>query len=86
MVQVGYVWFAIYIEDHALEMIFTRQKTRANKNPESPPRTQLETNIRELRTPSRTVFTQEQKELFFNKLFNTLSICRVKICIIIFLV
>ena len=49
-----------YIEDHALDMIFTRQKSRAAKNPESPPITQSKQNIREVRTPSHTVFTQEQ--------------------------
>ena len=45
-------------------MIFIRQKSIADANPESPPITQLETNIRELRTPSLTVFAQEQNELF----------------------
>ena len=44
-------------------MVFTRQKSRAGANPEYPPRTQPETNIREVRTLSRTVFTQEQNEL-----------------------
>ena len=45
-------------------MVFTIQKARADTNPESPTRTQPEINIREVRTPSRTVFTQEQYELF----------------------
>ena len=45
-------------------MIFTIKKARAGANPESPTRTQPEINIREVRTPSRTVFTQEQNELF----------------------
>ena len=58
------MWFAIYSEDHALEMVFTRQKSRSDENPESPPRTQSEINIREVRTPSRTFFTQERNELF----------------------
>ena len=53
-----------YSEDHALEIIFTRQKARAFANPESPPRTQPETNIHEVRTPSWKVFKQEQYELF----------------------
>ena len=53
-----------YSEDHELEMLFTRQKVRAGKNTESPPITQPETNICEVRTPSRTVFTQEHNELF----------------------
>ena len=45
-------------------MVFTRYKSRAGANPESPPRTQPETNIHEVRTPSHTVFTQEHNELF----------------------
>ena len=48
-------------------MVFTRQKSRAGANLGSPPRTQLEINILELRTPSRPVFTQEQNELFFQQ-------------------
>ena len=48
-------------------MVFTRQKTRAGENPESPPKTQLETNIRELCAPNRTVLPQEQNELFFQR-------------------
>ena len=40
------------------------KKVRVGANPESPPRTQPETNIREVHTPSRTFFTQEQNELF----------------------
>ena len=45
-------------------MVFTRQKSRADENPESLPRTQPERNIREVRTPSRKLFTQEHNELF----------------------
>ena len=45
-------------------MLFTRQKSRADENPESPPRTQTESNIREVRTPSQIFFTQEHNELF----------------------
>ena len=45
-------------------MVFTRKKSRTGANPKSPPRTQPETNIREVRTPSRTVFTQKQNQLF----------------------
>ena len=45
-------------------MVFTIEKARADANPESPPRTQPEKNIREVHTPSQTVFTQEQNELF----------------------
>ena len=54
-------------EDHALEMVFTRQKSRAGANPEYPPRAQHKINIREVRTPSRAVFTQEHNELFVQK-------------------
>ena len=45
-------------------MVFTRKKSRAVANPEYPARNQPGTNIREVRTPRRTVFTQEQNELF----------------------
>ena len=45
-------------------MVFIRQKAGADAKTESPPRTQLEINICEVRTPSRKVFTQEQNELF----------------------
>ena len=48
-------------------MVFTRQKSRADTNLESPPRTQPEINICEVRTSSRKVFTQEQNELFFQQ-------------------
>ena len=50
-------------EDHALEIVFTRQKERLGANPESPQRTQAGTNIREVRTPSPKFFTKEQNEL-----------------------
>ena len=48
-------------------MVFTRQKSRAGENPESPPRTYPEKNIREVCTPSRKVFTMEHNELFFQQ-------------------
>ena len=48
-------------------MVFTRQKSRAGANPESPPRTQPGKNIHEVCTPSWTVFTQEQNELFVQR-------------------
>ena len=67
MDRVQYVWFDIYNEYHALEMVFTRKKERADANPESPPITETEINIREVRTPSRKVFTQEHNELFFQQ-------------------
>ena len=49
-----------YSEYHALDMVFAIQKAKADSNPESPPKTQPEIDIRELRTPSQTGFTQEQ--------------------------
>ena len=49
-------------------MILTRQKARAGTNPESPARTQPVTNIREVRNPVRTVFTQEQNDLLIQQL------------------
>ena len=36
-------------------------------NPESPARTRPGKNIREVRTPRRTVFTREQNELFIQQ-------------------
>ena len=45
-------------------MLFTRKKARAGANPESPPITPTEKNIREVHTISRTVFKQEHNELF----------------------
>ena len=48
-------------------MVFTRQKSRADENPESPPITRPEINIREVRTPSWKVLTQEHNELFFEQ-------------------
>ena len=44
-------------------MVFTRQKSRAGANTESPPGTQPETNICEVCTPSPRVFMHEQNEL-----------------------
>ena len=57
------MWFAIYSEDHALGIVFTRKKSRVGVNTEYPPRTHSEKNIREVRTHNRTVFIQEQNEL-----------------------
>ena len=48
-------------------MVFIRKKSRADANPEYPARTQLGKNIREVRTPRRKVFTQEQNELFIQQ-------------------
>ena len=50
-----------------MEIVFTRQKSRAGVNPESPARNRLGTNIRVLRTPIQTIFTQEQNELFIQR-------------------
>ena len=48
-------------------MVFIRKKSIAGENTESPPRTHPSSNIRKLRTPSRTVFTQKYNELFIEK-------------------
>ena len=48
-------------------MIYTRQKSRAGANPESPRIIQHGINIHEVPTPSRTVFTLEQNELFVQR-------------------
>ena len=48
-------------------MIFTRQEARGGANPESTPITHPGTNIHEVRTPSRTLFTQEHNELFIQR-------------------
>ena len=45
-------------------MVFNRQKARAGANLEYPPRTQPETNICEVHTPSQTVLMQKKNELF----------------------
>ena len=52
-----------------MKMVFTRQKAIGDANPESPPRTHHEINIREVQTPSRTVFAQEQAELLVQQVF-----------------
>ena len=48
-------------------MVFTIQKSRADYNPGSTPRNHQEINIREVRTTSRTDFTQEKNKLFVQK-------------------
>ena len=48
-------------------MVFNRQKLRADANPESSARNQPGTNIHEVRTPRRTVFTRYQNELFVQR-------------------
>ena len=50
-------------------MVYTRRKERADTNPESPPIIQRAINILEVPTPSRTVFTPEQNELFVQHVF-----------------
>ena len=47
-----------------MEIVFNGQKERADANQESSPRTHQEINIREVRTPSQIVFTQENIVLF----------------------
>ena len=48
-------------------MVYTRKTTRADASPEYPPRNQHKINIREVQTPSLTVITPEQNELFVQK-------------------
>ena len=48
-------------------MVFTRQKSRAGTNLESPARTHPGTNIHEVCTPRRTVFTREHNESFIQR-------------------
>ena len=48
-------------------MGFTRQKSRAGANPESPARTQPGTNIREVHNNGRTVSTREHNGLFIQQ-------------------
>ena len=43
-------------------MVFSSQKAKADANRESRPITQPEINIREVHTPSCTVFMQEHNE------------------------
>ena len=50
-------------------MVYTRLKSRAYTNPESPPRIHHKINIPEVPNPSRTVFTSEQNELFIQRVF-----------------
>ena len=45
-------------------MVFPRQKSRADEDPESPLRNQTGINMCEVLTPIQKVFTQEQNELF----------------------
>ena len=66
-VQTEYLDYFMRKQDHALEMVFTRQKARAGANPESPARTQPGKNIHEVRTLIRPVFTREQNELFIQQ-------------------
>ena len=47
-----------------MEIVFNGQKERSDANQESSPRNHQEINIREVRTPSQTVFTQENIVLF----------------------
>ena len=62
------------------------QKARAGSNPESPQKTQPETNIREVRTPSWTFFKQEQNELSVQQVVKYYQEKEVNDCIIMFLV
>ena len=48
-------------------MVFTKRKSRAGANPESPTRNQPGKNIREVCTPRHKVFTREHNELFIQR-------------------
>ena len=72
-VQTEYIEYFTRKYDHALDMVFTRQKSRAGANPESPARNQPGTNIRELHNPRRTVFTWEHNELFIQRVLQYLQ-------------
>ena len=48
-------------------MVFTRQKSRAGANPESPARTHPGTNIREGSNLRQTFFTREHNDLFIQR-------------------
>ena len=61
-VQTEYLDYYTRKQDHKLEMVFNRQKSRTGANPESPPITHPGKNIREIHTPRQTVFTREQNE------------------------
>ena len=50
-------------------MVFIWKKSRAGANTKSPSITHPGTDIHELHTPSQTVFTQEQNELFVQQVF-----------------
>ena len=63
-VQTEYLDYFTRKYDHALDMVFTRKKSRAGANPESPAKTHPGTNIREVSNTRRPVFTREQKDLF----------------------
>ena len=64
-------WFGLrgwqLTEDQALKMVYTRRKARADANPKFTPIIQYDINIREVPTPSRTVFTPGQNESFVQK-------------------
>ena len=66
-VQTKYLDYFTRKYDHALVMVFTRQKSIAGANLESPVRTQPGNNIHEVLTPRRTLFTREQNELFIQQ-------------------
>ena len=83
-------WFYLFdwrlTEYHASDMVYTRQKSRADANPKYIPRTQHKINIHEVLTPSRTVFTQEQNELFVQQVVRDAQSLELEFFIIIFLV
>ena len=62
-----YLDYFTRLNDHELKMVFTRQKSRAGENPDSSPRNNPETNIREICTTSHTVFIHKYNELFIEQ-------------------
>ena len=67
-------------------MVFTRQKSRSGANPESSPITQPKKIYVKYALPVRQYSHRNIMKYFFNKLFNTLRIWRVKIFIIMLLI
>ena len=89
------MWFATFkrrngseirSEDHALEMVFTRQKSRVGANPESLPRTQPVKIYMKYALPVGKSSHRDRMNYLFKELFNTLRNSRFMNCIIVFLI
>ena len=86
-VQTEYLEYFTRKQDHALDMLFTRQKARAVANPEPPAGTPTGTNIYvKYALPDGHSSHKSTINYSFNKFFNTLRKRRVMNCIIFFLV